>query len=206
MKDDNFVSLLYYYGMLTITGIRGELLKLSIPNNNVRIQYYQYVTEMYDSLAELNIGTLKNAYADAAYDGLWQPLLEQIAHAYTRVASIRNDIEGERTIQGFLMAYLSLSSYYLMAPEMELSHGYGDIFLMPDRYRYPDIGHSFIIELKYLNANATEAEASAQLQQAREQLERYAADAKVRLMTHATTLHLITMQFRQHQLISMSEA
>ena len=39
MEFGNFVSLLYYYGMLTIGGDVGERLKLIIPNNNVRLQY-----------------------------------------------------------------------------------------------------------------------------------------------------------------------
>ncbi|MBQ3691581.1 MAG: hypothetical protein II937_17170 [Bacteroidales bacterium] len=30
------------------------------------------------------------------------------------------------------MAYLAMNPYYLMHPEIELNHGYGDIFLMPD--------------------------------------------------------------------------
>lgn len=42
LEFSNFVSLLYYYGMLTIGGVRGASLKLIIPNNNVRMQYYQY--------------------------------------------------------------------------------------------------------------------------------------------------------------------
>jgi len=38
VKFENFISLLYYYGMLTIDGSRGLSLKLAIPNNNVRTQ------------------------------------------------------------------------------------------------------------------------------------------------------------------------
>lgn len=37
-----FTSLLFYYGMLTIKGIRGDKMILGIPNNNVRKQYYDY--------------------------------------------------------------------------------------------------------------------------------------------------------------------
>ena len=48
VKFDNFVSLLYYYGMLTITGNNGLMLRLGIPNNNVRKQYYGYLLEEYD--------------------------------------------------------------------------------------------------------------------------------------------------------------
>ena len=38
-----FPSLLFYYGMLTIKGTRGDKLILGIPNNNVRKQYYRYL-------------------------------------------------------------------------------------------------------------------------------------------------------------------
>jgi len=48
VKFENFVSLLYYYGMLTITGTTGFMLRLGIPNNNVRKQYYGYLLEEYD--------------------------------------------------------------------------------------------------------------------------------------------------------------
>ena len=46
---DMFPSLLFYYGMLTITATRGERLVLSIPNNNVRKQYYEYLLEDYQA-------------------------------------------------------------------------------------------------------------------------------------------------------------
>ena len=36
---------------------------------------------------------------------------------------MRDGIEAERNLQGFFMAYLYLSSYYIIAPELELSHG-----------------------------------------------------------------------------------
>lgn len=42
MKPDIFPSLLFYYGMLTITGTHGIRLKLGIPNENVRRQLYGF--------------------------------------------------------------------------------------------------------------------------------------------------------------------
>lgn len=36
--------------MLIIGGVRGESLKLIIPNNNVRIQYYQYMLDEYQTI------------------------------------------------------------------------------------------------------------------------------------------------------------
>lgn len=45
IQPQMFVSLLFYYGMLTIKGTRGDRLILGIPNNNVRKQYYEYLME-----------------------------------------------------------------------------------------------------------------------------------------------------------------
>jgi len=39
IEDENFISLMYYYGMLTIRGKFGFRMKLSIPNNNIRKQF-----------------------------------------------------------------------------------------------------------------------------------------------------------------------
>ena len=48
LTDPNiFISLLFYYGMLTIKGTRGDKMIFCIPNNNVRKLYYEYLsTEM----------------------------------------------------------------------------------------------------------------------------------------------------------------
>lgn len=205
VKDENFVSLLYYYGMLTITGVRGTKVKLGIPNNNVRKQYYDYIRQHYVQVGALNTSVLSNAYDAAAFDGEWKPLLQYIADSYDKLSSIRNSIQGERNIQGFFMAFLALSNLYLMLPELEMAHGYGDIFLMPDKKRYPEIMHSYIIELKYLKADDTEATVKGQQDEATLQLRRYAQDEKVRFMAQETHLHLIVMQFRQSVLVKMEE-
>lgn len=50
-----FPSLLFYYGMLTITATRGNYVVLSIPNNNVRKQYYDFMLEEYQDKQYLNL-------------------------------------------------------------------------------------------------------------------------------------------------------
>ena len=133
--------------MLTITATRGNYLVLSIPNNNVRKQYYEFLLEEYQDNRHINLNDLGLMYYEMAYDGHWRETLEFIAHAYKENSSVRNAIEGERNLQGFFTAYLSTNAYYLIAPEVELNHGYCDLFLMPDLIRY-DVKHSYIIELK----------------------------------------------------------
>ena len=43
---DNFRSLLYYYGLLTMCGTRGDRLRMCIPNNCVREQYFGFLREV----------------------------------------------------------------------------------------------------------------------------------------------------------------
>ena len=205
VKFDNFVSLLYYYGMLTISGTDGFTLRLGIPNNNVRKQYYGYLLEEYDRIRTVNHWQIDKAFQRAAVSGDWHPLLETVADEYEKTCAVRCLIEGERNLQGFFTAYFSLCPYYLTAPEVELNHGYCDFFLMPDLVRYPKVAHSFIIELKYLKADDTDATAGEQWQQAREQLLRYTDDEKVRLLCASTQLHLVAAQFRTHQLVRAEE-
>lgn len=59
LTDPNiFISLLFYYGMLTIKGTRGDKMIFCIPNNNVRKQYYEYLLERYEEKSPLNTSKL----------------------------------------------------------------------------------------------------------------------------------------------------
>lgn len=78
-------------------------------------------------------------------------------------------------------------------------------FLMPDQMRYPMIEHSYILELKYLKTDATEAEARRQWDEAVAQIRQYGQGPKVQLMKQQTTLHLIVVQIRGYELQKMEE-
>ncbi|MDO4165547.1 MAG: ATP-binding protein [Bacteroides sp.] len=201
----NFVSLLYYYGMLTMTQDLGMLIELSIPNNNVRKQYYEYLLTEYQQVARLDFMTMARSFQAMAIRGDWRPALQMMADAYKNTSSVRTGIEGERNLQGFFTAYLSINSYYLTAPEVELNHGYCDLFLMPDHVRYPQTAHSYIIELKYLSAKATDAQTESQWQEAVEQIRRYAVGERVQQMCQDTELHLLVVQVRGNELVKMEE-
>ena len=202
---DNFRSLLYYYGLLTICGTRGDRLKMCIPNNCVREQYFGFLRDYYQQRYQLNLSHLKDLIDDFAYDGQWQPFFDSIAHAYRENSAVRDAIEGERNLQGFLKAYLSLASYYLMEPELELNYGYCDFFLLPDKQRYPDVAHSYILELKYSSRTATDSELETQAEEGRRQLLQYSDDKVVRRIAEGTTLHRLLLQFRGWDMVRCEE-
>ena len=207
-----FTSLLFYYGMLTIKGTRGDKMILGIPNNNVRKQYYGYLKDLYEEKAYVDTNQLTDYYYDMAYEGRWREGLQFMADAYSKVSSVRDGIESERNLQGFFMAYLNLNNYYYTAPELELNHGYCDFFLLPNLTHYAT-KHSYILELKVLAKKDYEAKpedgklskAEVQWQEAEEQIKRYAVAPRVEALRQGTTLHKIIMQFVAGKLVRMEE-
>ena len=199
-----FPSLLFYYGMLTIIGTRGNRLILGIPNNNVRKQYYSYLLEIYQPTSNVKFNELNNYFDDMAFDGQWEKALRYIAESYQKLSSVRDMIEGERNIQGFFLAYLSLNSYYLTAPELELYHGFCDFFLLPDLTHY-QAEHSYILELKYLSKKDFAEKAEKQWQDAVEQINRYAVAPRVEALRQGTHLHKIIMQVCGWELARLEE-
>lgn len=206
-----FVSLLFYYGMLTIKGTHGSRLMLGIPNNNVRKQYYEYLLEQYEEKASLDTNQLEDYFYDMAYDGKWHDALQFLADSYAKVSSVRDGIEAERNIQGFFMAYLNLNAYYMTAPELELNHGYCDFFLLPDLTHYAS-KHCYILELKLIpkkekgmSQETYEAAIQQQWDAAEVQIKHYAEAPRVEALRQGTQLHKIIMQFNGWKLYRMDE-
>ena len=205
IKPNKFISLLFYYGMLTIKGVSDLQLVLAIPNNNVRLQYYNFLMENYDEVCSVDTMELVSLYSAMGAHGNWHDALQYLCDRYKLLSSVRDSIEGERNIQGFFMAYLSLCSYYLIAPEMEFNHGYCDLFLMPNMAHYK-AKHSYIIELKYLSkAKYTEESATKQWDEAVEQINQYAKTERVEAMRQGTRLHKIIIQFCGWDMTRMEE-
>ena len=55
-------------------------------------------------------------------DGEWRPVFDHLSDAISRQTGIRDYMAGEKVIQGFLAAYLSVSEYYVFRSETELKY------------------------------------------------------------------------------------
>jgi len=86
-----------------------------------------------------------------------------------------------------------------------MNHGFCDFFLMPDLMRYPMVEHSYILELKYLKADATEAAAEQQWTEAVDQIRHYAEGRVVKRLIQHTRLHPIVVQVRGYEVQRMEE-
>ena len=93
----------------------------------------------------------------------------------------------------------------MVEPEIELNYGFGDFLMLPDKARYPEIAHSYILELKYVKPTATDAEVEAKSVEADGQLQRYANDKIVKRLCSDTRLHLLKAVFRGAELAVCTE-
>ena len=200
---ENFKSLLFYFGMLSIQGVyQGDTI-LGIPNLTVREQLYTYLVEAYQQadLFEMDMSALSALIKGMAYRGEWEPVFRFFAGELERQSAIREFIEGEAHVKGFLLAYLGLTQGYVLFPEHESSKGYADFYMMPDLLHQPEIAYSYIVEVKYARRDASEADIALLKQDAAEQLKRYAADEKVLRTKGHTELGLITLVFKGWELV-----
>ena len=195
-EDNNFRSLLYYYGLLTMGAAYGNLIKMVVPNNCVKEQYWSFMRDYYNRSFKIDSIPMELEMIHMAFEGDWKPFITRIATAYKENSSVRDSILGEHNLQGFFKAYLALNSLYLVEPEIELNYGFSDFLLLPDKSRYPEIAHSYIMELKYVKPTTTDAEVETKSQEADTQLEKYSQDKVVKHLCTGTQLHLLKVVFR----------
>ena len=203
--DENFRSLLYYYGLLTMKRSLGRRIEMEIPNLCVKEQYWSFMRDYFNRSSRVDTIALQDEMDLMSFDGEWKPLLMRIAEAYRENSSVRDSILGEHNLQGFFKAYLALNSLYLVEPEIELNYGFGDFLLLPDKARYPEIAHSYILELKYVKPAATDAEVEAKSVEADTQLQQYSNDKIVKKLCANTQLHLLKAVFRGAEMIICTE-
>ncbi len=200
-KPDNFKSLFYYYGIVSKKEERKGLDWFRIPNICVKEQVFDYLREHYTRTEKPDWTTWNEQASAFAFDGDWKPFLARLASDFAATNPVRGGIQGEVRIQGYMQAEFGHLDYYLMEPEMELSRGFCDFCLFPDRIRSKGVAHSYLVELKYSAKDAPDAEIAAKYAEALEQLARYRADKSVPTLARGTTLHQIVYQFKGSDLI-----
>ena len=181
-ERENFLTLLHCFGLLSIQGVVDGRLRLGVPNQTVRRLMYGYLRDAYRDVGVFAVDhlTFEDLTWAMARDGAWRPAMDYLADAVRRQTSVRDYIQGERMLQGFLAAYLGAASCFVFHTESELGKGYADMVLTPLTARYPSLRHGYVVELKYLKrGDGGEALVPSALDAATEQLGGYLADERL---------------------------
>ena len=207
IDPDNFISLLFYFGILTIDRVEEGDTVLKVPNLTIRQILFSYIEQGYweAEVFNMKVFRLKELMKEMAYRGAWRPVFEYFAEEVRAQTSIRDYLEGEKAVQTLHLVYMNLTNYFVIYPEQELNKGYGDLWMSPNFLNHPEMQYSYVVEFKYVKHDAGEAEVAAKLEEAREQLRQYAGDGRHAQAKGHTTLRYIAVVYRAWELAALEE-
>ncbi|MBQ7652441.1 MAG: PD-(D/E)XK nuclease domain-containing protein [Victivallales bacterium] len=182
-RPENFISLLFYYGMVTIGETDFDGVKFTIPNQLMRQFISDILLSGYIDVCRVNPRTTQIAelLGRTARNGDWRPAIELAAQVIKETLSVRDLMDGEKAVQATLASLLSAGSAFSVRTEHRAGFGFADLSLAPRVITFPDIAYGALIEVKYIKKTetVTEAAKAALLAEAKEQLEEYAKDHRI---------------------------
>ncbi len=149
--DDDFLSLLFYMGLLTIKDLHRGGLRLEIPNEVIRQLYFKYFAQVIEERSDLNVEAVNiRASVEAlAWENNPSPLIELIEQTLSQLSN--RDWRGfdEKHVKTILVAFLYSVKIFHIKSEPEYSQQYPDLLLRKRRPFNPP--YQFMIELKFLH-------------------------------------------------------
>jgi len=198
IDPENFISLFYYLGLLTIKGMEFGMTVLSIPNETIKQLYYEYIREGYrdTDIFSIDLFKLGGLFTDMTYKGEWENLILYLSEEMSKQTALRDYIEGEKSIQTFLRVYMNISNYYITKSESEANRGFCDILMVPRLHSFPDIPYSYMFEIKYIKKkDFTKKMLQKKIEEAKGELDKYSEEPALLKMIETTKLLKIILVF-----------
>jgi hypothetical protein len=154
-EPKNFLSLLFYMGLVTIDkDEKAGVPLLKIPNYSIKTMYWEYLENM---IMERNPSMIYDPsviledLVAMAFDGDYKPFFESFHKNFVSQISNR-DLEhfSEKNVKFLLLSILFQMNLYLPISETENSEGYSDIYLQRRNYLYPKITTDWVWDIKYI--------------------------------------------------------
>ncbi len=178
---DDFKSLFFYLGLITIEQFELTMYKVRIPNYVIKELYFEFFKGILEEEGNYRIDSERIAFAlrDLAKFGTIDSLIELTQNSLQKLSNrdyIRFD---EKYVKLNMLTWLHLSRMYYVKSEYEVDGGYIDIALLP-RINVKAPYHA-IIELKYISKeNFTKKLLEEKISEAKAQISRYATSEELR--------------------------
>ena len=150
---DDFKSLLFYMGYLTIKTSSLEELVLQIPNEVIARLYWGYFESLVEQDTDMTVNSddIRTAVRAFALQNDPYPLLAQVERTLEALSN-RDDVQlDEKHVKAIFVSYLGLSQNWFIKSEFETERKYIDLLLL--RRRPYHIPYQFAIEFKYIHKN-----------------------------------------------------
>ncbi len=182
--EDNFKSLLFYLGMLTIDESVLGGVTFKVPNYVIKALYFEYfakkISEELDY--DLNVSEVNDSIRELALKGNNSKLVSIVEKTLNKLSN-RDYIKfDEKYVKLIFLTYCFLSKIYLVKSEYEVNGGYIDIALLKQVNMEPT--YFGIFELKYISKfqynNEGEDIVKKKTEEAIEQLNKYNESQELR--------------------------
>ncbi|MGB1243335.1 MAG: PD-(D/E)XK nuclease domain-containing protein, partial [Chitinophagales bacterium] len=175
--QDDFLSLLFYQGFLTIEDEWAGVFTFRVPNYMVQELYIKYFWELLEEKndIQMKVGKIREAVREMALKGNPHPFFQLVHEVLHQLSNRDYQNFDEKYVKLLMMAQLMMTDAYYIESERETPAGYLDLSLL-QRPNVP-INHQYIFELKYLKKENAKR-CNTEQKTARKQLLGYIADSK----------------------------
>ncbi|MCF8436055.1 MAG: ATP-binding protein, partial [Ignavibacteriales bacterium] len=169
---DDFVSLLFYNGMLTIKEAEFAVIKFKIPNYVIKEIYWSFFKDeiMNKFDISLNVSNLQQSIIDLALNNNMERWIGEIEKVLELLSNRDYQNFDEKYVKMLFITLASLSQLYIIKSEAEVEGEYPDLMYLFRKPYKPN--YQFLIELKYLKKGESK-KLGKTMESAKEQVSRY---------------------------------
>ena len=195
-----FVSLMYYTGMLTLSpkAPEGDVFLFEPPNRVIRELSWEHYARLLEDIRGLVLRSqpISLALLEIAHHGNLEPFTQLLRKTILPVLSVRDlRKHDEKAMKMLLIGILVTSGLFYVLSEKEFAQGFNDLFISPVESVH-QAKYAWMFELKYVLTEATDDVKNAAFLQAETQLQRYMSDPHlVPMLTRGLALKTGTLLF-----------
>ncbi len=195
-----FVSLMYYTGMLTMSEDppEGNQYRFVTPNRVIRELGWAHYTQLLEDIEGINVTDqpVGVALREMVKTGNMEPFRAVFQKNVMSVLGLRDHLHfNEQSMKMLLIGTILMSNLFYVLSEKEFAQGFNDLFICPLR-NVPKAKYAWMFELKYLKADANDADIANIVVEAEAQLKRYSSDPQlVPMLTQGWELKAGTLVF-----------
>ena len=180
-NKDDFISLLFYNGYLTIKEQNGMELKFHEPNYVTKTLYSSYFLELTDIAKKYKIDTseISSAIIELGQRGNIKPLVEKVSEFLYHCSTRDKENFNEMNLKHVFSMILAFTSQFMTYGEYPAGQGFIDMYIAKAANSLAT--YEAVVELKYLNKEkARRFNFKKSVKEARAQLEKYLEDKRMK--------------------------
>jgi hypothetical protein len=178
-EREDFISILFYSGILTIDQSYNELIQFKMPNLVLEKLYLEFFIRSIANRADITLNTdsLKVALHELSQNGNLQIFLTLVEELLQKLSNRDFMNFDEKYVKAIICSYLSLSNLYMVKSEYELPESYADlVFFQREPYK---VKYQFLFELKYCKKDSPKKIINELAKEGRKQLQKYCESEEI---------------------------